>query len=252
MGASRMRSSAIGAVLLAAMLAGCASGGLAPDPDETEPGSAASPTASPSAPAASAPTSEPAPSAEPEPEPEAEPWVDYVSPDGAIAFSMPASWSVKEWAGGASVTLVTPDGYDAVDLAATSSSSATPYLSPCDDPSVPAYGFEVVGSEPIAPLAWDAIGTASAPLELVTLRLDDGFVGVGILEAHRVAAGCIDHAVPVDGGGIRVTTPWATDAEGLIYDRYPEIGGLLGTPEHRVIVEVLRTLQVHSLSTPPV
>lgn len=172
------------------------------------------------------------------------PWVEFASADGAIAFSYPASWPIvtHELGSGAEgdtfVTLVTPDGYQALDIRRSawvpvpSRSDATktdPYWTPMD----------VHSGEPIAPFVDPAMAPRS-PLQLATFTFggdgSDGTMGVATLRADHVALGCFDPRLPAADGSLEVSTPWGTDMEGLVYDRYPGGVGFVGSYEHDVML----------------
>lgn len=180
------------------------------------------------------------------------PWVDYVSADGALAFSHPASWSILTHDPGSGavgdtfVTLVTPDGYQALDIRL---SSWVPEPSRCDATATDPYWtpIEVLSGEPVAPFVDPAIAPSS-PLQLATFTFggdgNDGTSGAAILRADHLALGCFDPRLPIADGSLEVTTPWGTDMEGLIYDLYPGGAGFVGSYEHDVMLEVARSVTV--------
>ncbi|QCR20147.1 hypothetical protein [Agrococcus sp. SGAir0287] len=176
------------------------------------------------------------------------PWVDYVSADGGIAFSHPEGWTVEELSSpdGPFVVLSTPDGFQALDVATYRDRAEFPFVSDCAPGTAGLGPFTVLERVPIEPLVGALQGTAASTLEAVTLEVAD-LVIVAVLSTSDVDAGCLDPGVLVAGGMIRATTPYQTDAPGLIYDRYADRRLPVGSYEHRVIVEVLGTLRLSAL-----
>lgn len=176
------------------------------------------------------------------------PWVEFTSVDGAVRFSHPASWPIVAHdpaagaAGDAFVTVVTPDGFQALDVRL---STVTPQqvaswceLAPDDDWSP----FTSLSSEGVAPVADPAL--APGQLELATFALESGQVGVAVLPIDRVAAGCFDPTIALSEGFLSVSTPFGTDATGLIYDRFPAGVDFVGSYEHDVMLEVARSVTI--------
>lgn len=177
------------------------------------------------------------------------PWVDFATPDGTIAFSYPASWSVVDQSSpdlGAFVTLVTPDGFHALDVATQRDHPIHPFTSACAPGGTPLGPWTVLERRPIEPLDGALAGGAASGLETVTFEADD-LVVVSMLLTADVDAGCLEQSILVPGGIVRATTPFQTDAPGLVYDLFPDRRLPLDSYEHGVIVEVLGTLRVTGL-----
>lgn len=45
-------------------------------------------------------------------------------------------------------------------------------------------------------------------------------------------------------GTVQLSTPYGTDAPGMIYERFPGGVGFVGSYEHEVVLEVARSLEV--------
>lgn len=172
------------------------------------------------------------------------PWVDYVSPDGAIAFSHPESWWVRPPVAtdpGVDVaTLVTPDGLEAL-VVVRSSAPRQEGPSACEQQPVPV-PLTMLASEAVDPVVDPGIDPG--PLELATFDFGAGDVGVAILPSVRVERGCFDPVVPVGEGTVQLSTPYGTDARSTIYERFPGGVGFIGSYEHEVLLEVARSLEV--------
>ncbi|GAA2175299.1 hypothetical protein GCM10009846_24610 [Agrococcus versicolor] len=167
------------------------------------------------------------------------PWIEFVSADGAIAFSHPASWTVRDqpWSEHPFLTLVTPDGSEALDVRLDP--GAAPHAASCEQPEWAAeMRFTLLSAEAVEPAA-DA-----APLELATFRLGSGDIGVAIMTADRVAQGCLEPEIVLGQAILQVTTPYATDAPGMILERFPGGAGFVGSYEHAVMLDVARSVEV--------
>ncbi|MFC7432179.1 MULTISPECIES: hypothetical protein [unclassified Agrococcus] len=82
-----------------------------------------------------------------------------------------------------------------------------------------------------------------ATLELVAVPWDAMPEGVD----PQADVPWVGHVSP-DGGIVRASTPYQTDAPGLVDDRYADRRLPVGSHEHRVIVEVLGTLRISSVA----
>jgi hypothetical protein len=175
-----------------------------------------------------------------------EPWVDVVSADGTIAFSHPESWTVLDQERSADplltfLTLVTPDGYEALDVRLLAGTA--PPASRCEQPEWRAeMPIALLSSEVVDPVVDAALDPGG--LELATFDFGFGDVGVAILPADRVAAGCFDPVVAIGQATFEVSTPYGTDAPGMIYEGFPGGVGFVGSPEHAVMLDVVRSVEV--------
>ncbi|MFC7432178.1 MULTISPECIES: hypothetical protein [unclassified Agrococcus] len=172
------------------------------------------------------------------------PWVDHASPDGGVAFSHPASWWVKPpivtEPGVHVATLMTPDGYEAL-VVRHSTARPQDAASTCP-PSSGRGPLTILAAEAVHPVADPALDPG--PLELATFDVEAGDVGLAILPAERVEQGCFDPLIPVGEGSVQLSTPYGTDAPGMIDDRFPGGVGFVGSYEHEVMLEVARSLEV--------
>ncbi|SDH38959.1 hypothetical protein [Agrococcus jejuensis] len=176
------------------------------------------------------------------------PWIEHTTPDGALTFSYPSSWSlvthdvVAGGPGGTFVTLVTPDGYQALDIRTGMASG--PWGCDPAQPNGSPVPIEVLSGEAVDPFATASIDPG-ADIQLVTFDFGGGTTGVALLRAPDVAVGCYDPSILAGSGLLSVTTPWGTDMQGLIYHRYPGGVGFVGSYEHGVMLEVARSVAVN-------